>query len=146
MSAWGLVLDRQVVLVEGPDAATYLQGQLSQEVAALPVGGSVPSLLLTPQGHLVSFLRIGRAGEEAFALDVDGAVQRVTGGWTATGQAWAYDADRYARVSADRAAEQQAMRDYASTPDCRMLFLRRQLDDPDVVRWVGGDKFTWTPR
>ncbi|MET8448130.1 hypothetical protein [Streptomyces sp. NPDC005209] len=20
------------------------------------------------------------------------------------------------------------------------------LDDPDVVRWVGGDKFTWVPR
>jgi len=20
------------------------------------------------------------------------------------------------------------------------------LDDPDVVRWVGGDKLTWTPR
>ncbi|AZS83395.1 hypothetical protein ACIQKE_09505 [Streptomyces griseoviridis] len=20
------------------------------------------------------------------------------------------------------------------------------LDDPDVVRWVGGDKFTWQPR
>ncbi|WP_405865418.1 MULTISPECIES: hypothetical protein [unclassified Streptomyces] len=20
------------------------------------------------------------------------------------------------------------------------------LDDPDVVRWVGGDKFTWRPR
>ncbi|MFJ4466563.1 hypothetical protein ACIP2X_03485 [Streptomyces sp. NPDC089424] len=20
------------------------------------------------------------------------------------------------------------------------------LDDPDVVRWVGGDKFHWTPR
>jgi hypothetical protein len=19
------------------------------------------------------------------------------------------------------------------------------LDDPDVIRWVGGDKFTWTP-
>ena len=66
-------------------------------------------------------------------LDVDGAVQRVTGGWTATGRPWAYDEGRYARVSADRAAEQQAMRDYATTPDCRMLFLRRQLDDPDVV-------------
>ncbi len=66
-------------------------------------------------------------------LDVDGAVRRVTGGWTATGRAWAYDEDRYARVSADRAAEQQAMRDYATTPDCRMLFLRRQLDDPEVV-------------
>jgi ATP-dependent DNA helicase RecQ len=66
-------------------------------------------------------------------LDVDGAVQRVQGGWTATGRPWAYDADRYARVAADRAAEQQAMRDYAATGDCRMLFLRRQLDDPQVL-------------
>ena len=66
-------------------------------------------------------------------LDVDGAVHRVQGGWTATGQPWAYDADRYARVAADRSAEQQAMRDYAATESCRMLFLRRQLDDPEVL-------------
>jgi len=66
-------------------------------------------------------------------LDVDGAVRRVQGGWTATGQPWSYDAQRYARVSADRAAEQQAMRDYVQTGDCRMLFLRRQLDDPQVL-------------
>ena len=66
-------------------------------------------------------------------LDVDGAVKRVQGGWTATGQDWSYDADRYARVAADRAAEQQAMRDYAGTDGCRMLFLRRQLDDPQVL-------------
>ena len=63
-------------------------------------------------------------------LDVDGAVRRVPGGWTSTGQPWAYDAERYARVAADRAAEQQAMRDYAATEGCRMAFLRRQLDDP----------------
>ena len=66
-------------------------------------------------------------------LDVDGVVKRVSGGWIATGQDWSYDADRYARVSADRAAEQQAMRDYAATEHCRMLFLRRQLDDPEVL-------------
>ena len=66
-------------------------------------------------------------------LDVDGAVKRVSGGWTATGQPWVYDAERYAKVAADRAAEQQAMRDYTSTPACRMLFLRRQLDDPEVL-------------
>src|SRR6476469_8834999 len=66
-------------------------------------------------------------------LDVDGAVRRVSGGWTSTGQAWEYDADRYARVAADRAAEQQAMRDYARTDGCRMEFLRRQLDDPDAA-------------
>jgi ATP-dependent DNA helicase RecQ len=75
-------------------------------------------------------------------LDVDGAVKRVQGGWTSTGQDWAYDADRYARVSADRAAEQQAMRDYAALPAdppaCRMLYLRRQLDDPAVLSGEAG--------
>ncbi|ADI06425.1 ATP-dependent DNA helicase [Streptomyces bingchenggensis BCW-1] len=62
-------------------------------------------------------------------LDVDGAVRRVRGGWTATGQPWAYDAERYAWVARQRESEQQAMRDYASAPGCRMEFLRRQLDD-----------------
>ena len=66
-------------------------------------------------------------------LDVDGAVRRVSGGWTATGQEWTYDAERYTRVAADRAAEQQAMREYARTDGCRMEFLRRQLDDPDAA-------------
>jgi len=63
-------------------------------------------------------------------LDVDGAVRRVGGGWTATGRSWAYDADRYARVAEARATEQQAMLDYAQTAGCRMEYLRRQLDDP----------------
>jgi len=63
-------------------------------------------------------------------LDVDGAVRRVTGGWTATGRAWAYDADRYARVSAERAREQQAMLGYITATTCRMEYLRRELDDP----------------
>jgi ATP-dependent DNA helicase RecQ len=63
-------------------------------------------------------------------LDVDGAVRRVTGGWTTTGQEWAYDADRYARVAAERAREQEAMLAYIATAGCRMEYLRRQLDDP----------------
>ncbi|MFN2539464.1 MAG: RecQ family ATP-dependent DNA helicase [Mycobacteriales bacterium] len=63
-------------------------------------------------------------------LDVDGAVRRVQGGWTSTGQPWSYDTDRYAQVEADRRAEQQAMRDYVTTTACRMEYLRRQLDDP----------------
>jgi ATP-dependent DNA helicase RecQ len=62
-------------------------------------------------------------------LDVDGAVQRVRGGWTATGQPWTYETERYAWVARQREAEQQAMRDYATTSACRMEFLRRQLDD-----------------
>jgi ATP-dependent DNA helicase RecQ len=66
-------------------------------------------------------------------LDVDGAVRRVRGGWTSTGRPWAYDTERYARVARQRAAEQQAMREYAGTTDCRMEFLRRQLDDEQAA-------------
>ncbi|MBO0825400.1 MAG: RecQ family zinc-binding domain-containing protein, partial [Actinobacteria bacterium] len=65
-------------------------------------------------------------------LDVDGAVRRVQGGWTATGQPWVYDTDRYRRVAAERAREQQAMLSYIGTAGCRMEFLRRELDDPDA--------------
>jgi ATP-dependent DNA helicase RecQ len=66
-------------------------------------------------------------------LDVDGAVRRVRGGWEGTGQDWRYDAERYARVSRARSAEQQAMLDYLETTGCRMEFLRRQLDDPGAA-------------
>ena len=62
-------------------------------------------------------------------LDVDGAVHRVKSGWEATGMPWEYDAERYARVTAARQTEQQAMRDYIATGQCRMQFLREQLDD-----------------
>ncbi|GAA0288330.1 DEAD/DEAH box helicase [Kineococcus aurantiacus] len=66
-------------------------------------------------------------------LDVDGAVRRVRGGWQATGQEWAYDAERYARVARTRDAEQQAMVDYVATTGCRLEFLRRALDDADAA-------------
>ncbi|RIJ78588.1 RecQ family ATP-dependent DNA helicase [Nakamurella silvestris] len=65
-------------------------------------------------------------------LDVDGAVRRVAGGWTATGQPWTYEAERYAKVAAARAAEQRAMLAYADTTGCRLEFLRRALDDPEA--------------
>ncbi|MFD8228301.1 RecQ family ATP-dependent DNA helicase [Streptomyces massasporeus] len=74
-------------------------------------------------------LRRSRLETMLKVLDVDGAVKRVKGGWIATGQPWAYDAERYAWVARQREAEQQAMRAYASATDCRMEFLQRQLDD-----------------
>ncbi|MEU4117397.1 RecQ family ATP-dependent DNA helicase [Kitasatospora sp. NPDC028055] len=78
-------------------------------------------------------LRRARLETMLKVLDVDGAVRRVKGGWTATGQSWAYDAARYAKVAASREAEQRAMREYAATTGCRMEFLRRQLDDEQAV-------------
>ena len=55
-----------VVRVVGPDAATYLQGQLSQDVDA----GGEWSFLLEPTGHIVALAHITRDGE-SFALEVD---------------------------------------------------------------------------
>jgi ATP-dependent DNA helicase RecQ len=69
-------------------------------------------------------------------LAVDGAVERVQGGWRSTGQPWVYDADRYARVMRTREAEQRAMIAYAKPVDdasCRMAFLQSALDDPTAA-------------
>ena len=69
-------------------------------------------------------------------LAVDGAVERVQGGWRSTGRPWIYDADRYARVTRTREAEQRSMIAYARPIDeaeCRMSFLQHALDDPTAA-------------
>ncbi len=62
-------------------------------------------------------------------LDVEGAVEKVQGGWVATGQPWTYDAVRYERVAEARDREQQLMLDYQRGRTCRMAFLQQCLDD-----------------
>jgi folate-binding protein YgfZ len=63
---------RDAALVAGPDAETYLQGQLSQDVAALPVGASAWTFLLQPTGKVDVFGRVTRRAADAFLLDVEG--------------------------------------------------------------------------
>ncbi len=112
------------------DTAFPPEAQVRQTLAALTDAGrplSVPALEASVD------LRRTRLETMLKVLDVDGAVKRVKGGWTATGAEWMYDAERYAWVAKQRAAEQQAMRDYVSTDQCRMEFLRRQLDDEGAV-------------
>jgi ATP-dependent DNA helicase RecQ len=81
-------------------------------------------------------------------LDVDGAVRRVQGGWIATGEPWAYDAERYERIAAERVAEQQHMLDYEQTEGCRMEFLQRSLDDDTAAPCGRCDNCAggWFPR
>ncbi len=108
------------------DTAFPPETLVRQTLSALADAGrplSVPAL------EAVVDLRRTRLETMLKVLDVDGAVTRVKGGWTSTGRPWTYDTERYAWVARQRAAEQQAMRDYVSTPGCRMEFLRRQLDD-----------------
>jgi tRNA-modifying protein YgfZ len=65
-------LDRDVVGVEGPEAAAYLQGQLSQDVAGLAAdGGRAWSFLLQPTGKVDALVAVTRTGPDAFLLDVD---------------------------------------------------------------------------
>ncbi len=62
---------RDVVTVAGDDAATYLQGQLSQDVAGLPVGETAPSFVLSPQGKVEGWGRVHRVAGDRFEIDVD---------------------------------------------------------------------------
>ncbi|MGH9189940.1 MAG: YgfZ/GcvT domain-containing protein [Acidimicrobiales bacterium] len=65
-------LARDFLRVAGPDAVSFLQGQLSQDVAALAVGTSAESLLLQPQGKVDALLRVTRTAHDELVLDVDG--------------------------------------------------------------------------
>jgi tRNA-modifying protein YgfZ len=66
-----VTLGRDVLRVSGVDAVEYLQGQLSQDVAALARGESADSLILTPQGKLDALVRVSRTGDEEVIIDVD---------------------------------------------------------------------------
>jgi ATP-dependent DNA helicase RecQ len=71
----------------------------------------------------------GRLEHTLKVLDVDGAVNRVDGGWVATGKMWRHDAERYERVAAARQAEQELMLGYIDSDTCRLAFLCSCLDD-----------------
>jgi folate-binding protein YgfZ len=62
---------RDVVAVRGPDARSWLQGQLSQDLSALVEGESVDALVLAPEGRLVALVRVTGVGDEELLLDTD---------------------------------------------------------------------------
>ena len=64
-------LPRDFVRAAGPDTVSFLQGQLSQDVAAVDVGSSAFSLLLQPQGKMEALLRFTRVAEDEIVLDTD---------------------------------------------------------------------------
>jgi folate-binding protein YgfZ len=70
-AAGAVELPRDFVHAAGPDVVSFLQGQLSQNVAPLEAGASTWALLLQPQGKVTAFLRVLRVGEEEFVLETD---------------------------------------------------------------------------
>lgn len=62
---------RDVVVVEGADASTYLHSQVSQDLRDLAVGGAAWTFVLEPTGKVAGFARIVRTADERFELDTD---------------------------------------------------------------------------
>ena len=62
---------RDVVQVVGPDAGTYLQSQLSQDLRPLQVGESTWSFVLQPTGKVEVLLRVWRIADNTYVLDTD---------------------------------------------------------------------------
>ena len=60
---------RDAVIVRGPDARSWLQGQVSQDLAALVVGQSTETLVLSPQGKLDAYCRATLLADEVVLLD-----------------------------------------------------------------------------
>ena len=89
-------------------------------------GATLPAIL--------AHVNLGRGRIEAMlkVLDVEGAVERHGTKWVRRpGSDWAYDAERYAEVTALRRSEQAAMAKFGADGRCLMRALQEELDDPD---------------
>jgi folate-binding protein YgfZ len=63
--------DRGIALVRGPDAAEYLQGQLTNDIEALEPDEGCYAALLDRKGHLQADMRVLRLGNGDLWLDTE---------------------------------------------------------------------------
>jgi len=59
---------RGITLLEGPDAERFLQGMVSNDVAATAIGDATYALLLTPKARVIADLHALRVGPNAYLL------------------------------------------------------------------------------
>jgi tRNA-modifying protein YgfZ len=62
---------RDVVVIDGPDAASYLQSQASQDLRGMVVGDVRWTFFLQPTGRVDVLARVSMVGDETFELDTD---------------------------------------------------------------------------
>ncbi|WP_413249919.1 RecQ family ATP-dependent DNA helicase [Sinomonas flava] len=129
-----------VLLLPGPEdrdiwryfatASMPDDGRANAVIAALSEAGRPLSTVA-----LESLVELRRTQLELLlkVLAVDGAVERVGGGWQATGVPWQYDGERYARIAEARVAEQDSMVVYEETAGCRMEYITSVLDDESAA-------------
>lgn len=66
-----VVRGRDEVGVSGPEALTFLQGQISQDLLPMAVGEERWTFVLAPTGRVEVLARVRRLAEDRFALDTD---------------------------------------------------------------------------
>jgi len=98
-------------------------------IKALAVLGTAMDPVSVPTLEAETGIRRGRLEALLRIVAVEGAVERVDGGWVGTGMAYAYNHAKWESVKAARAAEADLMRSYAAGKGCLMQFLQRALDD-----------------
>ncbi|MGH3465250.1 MAG: RecQ family ATP-dependent DNA helicase [Kribbellaceae bacterium] len=104
--------------------------QMKRLLSGLEAYGSDPASV--PALEAETGLRRGRVELMLKQLAVDGAVDRVDGGWVRTGQEWAYDGPHYDSIIATRRREADIMRSYTRGSGCLMQLLQESLDDPSA--------------
>ena len=62
---------RDVVVVEGPDALTYLHSQVSQDLQGMADGERRWTFVLEPTGKVESLARVTKVSDERYELDTD---------------------------------------------------------------------------
>ena len=131
------VANADVLLLPGPEDVRiwkhFAQASMPTQERAAAVLAALDTADPLSVARLEALVEIRRGPLELLlkVLDVDGAVQRVSRGWVATGRSWEYDAERYENILRLRREEQQSMLDYErlAPGQCRMVFLARALDD-----------------
>jgi len=111
--------------VPDPREARAVLDALADAAEASPDG-----VLSVPAIETATGVRRTRVELLVKVLGVDGAVERTTSGYAATGRPWSYDHEKYDGIVAARRAEAELMRSYALGRDCLEVILRRALDDP----------------
>ncbi len=109
------------------DSTSFPPERQVRKVLDVLDGTGTPMTL--PKLEAEAELRRGRLEAMLKVLDVEGAVDRVDGGWAATGMKWRYDSARYSAIAAARHREQRSMLSYEQARSCLMQQLRHELDD-----------------
>jgi ATP-dependent DNA helicase RecQ len=121
-----------VVLLRGAEDRRIQDFFIEQAFPPKEIVDRVLEVLPATTTEVMSAVNLGRGRIEAMlkVLDVEGAVGKEGTCWVRLDSDWVYDGERYAKVTALRRREQEAMAAFGADGRCLMRALQEELDDP----------------